>query len=77
MSKDLVDVIADMKEEEALRLVKEMVESGSESIAILDAAREAMDIVKPDLAKLPETECHGRVSSAPSRETFTISVRTS
>ena len=89
MSKELVDVIADMREEEALRLVKEMVESGSESIAILDAAREAMDIVgqryeqgtyflpelmlagemlnqitdivKPDLAKLPETECHGRV----------------
>jgi methanogenic corrinoid protein MtbC1 len=45
MSKELVNAIADMREEEALKLVKEMVEGGSEPLAILDVAREAMGIV--------------------------------
>jgi methanogenic corrinoid protein MtbC1 len=45
MSKELVQAIADMREEEALTLAKKMVEDGSEPTAILDAAREAMDIV--------------------------------
>jgi 5-methyltetrahydrofolate--homocysteine methyltransferase len=45
MSQQLVEAIADMREEEALELVSEMVESGSEPMAILDATREAMDIV--------------------------------
>jgi methanogenic corrinoid protein MtbC1 len=45
MSKELVNAIADMREEEALKLVKEMVEGGSEPMAILDVARQAMDIV--------------------------------
>jgi methanogenic corrinoid protein MtbC1 len=89
MSKELVNAIADMREEEALRLVKAMVESGSEPMAILDAAREAMsivgqrydkgiyflpelilagemmnqitDILKPELAKLPEVKRLGKV----------------
>ena len=89
MSKELVKAIADMREEEALKLVREMVEGGSEPMAILDAAREAMtivgqrydegtyflpelmlagemmnqitDIVKPEMAKLPEIERHGKV----------------
>jgi methanogenic corrinoid protein MtbC1 len=45
MSKELVNAIADMKEREALKLVREMVEGGSEPMAILDAGREAMGIV--------------------------------
>ena len=45
MSKKLVKAIADMKEEEALKLAKEMVEGGSDPMAILDAGREAMGIV--------------------------------
>ncbi len=45
MSKQLIEAIADMREAEALKLVTQMVESGSEPTAILDAAREAMDIV--------------------------------
>jgi len=45
MSKKLVKAIADMREEEALKLVKEMVEGGSEPMAILDAVRQAMAIV--------------------------------
>jgi 5-methyltetrahydrofolate--homocysteine methyltransferase len=89
MSDKLVQAIADMREEEALRLVKEMVEGSVEPMAILDSAREAMaivgkryekgtyflpelmlagemlsqvtDIVKPELAKLPEVTRHGKV----------------
>jgi 5-methyltetrahydrofolate--homocysteine methyltransferase len=45
MSKELVNAIADMKEQEALKLAKEMVEGGEDPMAILDAAREAMTIV--------------------------------
>ncbi len=89
MSKELVNAIADMREGEALGMVRKMVEGGSDPMAILDAAREAMaivgqryeegvyflpelmlagemlnqitDIVKPELAKLPEVERHGKV----------------
>jgi 5-methyltetrahydrofolate--homocysteine methyltransferase len=89
MSKQLVEAIADMKEEEALKLVKEMLEGGSEPMAILDSARQAMaivgqryeggvyflpelilagemvsqitEIVKPELAKMPEVKRHGKV----------------
>ncbi len=45
MSKKLIDAIADMKEQEALKVAKEMVEGGSDPMAILGAAREAMGIV--------------------------------
>jgi methanogenic corrinoid protein MtbC1 len=89
MSKKLINAIADMREEEALKLAREMVEGGSEPMAILDAAREAMavvgqrydegayflpelmlagemmnqitDIVKPELARLPEIKRQGKV----------------
>jgi 5-methyltetrahydrofolate--homocysteine methyltransferase len=89
MSEKLVNAIADMREEEALKLVKEMVKGGVEPMTILDSAREAMGVVgqryeegvyflpelmlagemlsqitdtlKPELAKLPEIECHGKV----------------
>jgi 5-methyltetrahydrofolate--homocysteine methyltransferase len=89
MSKELVNAIADMREEQALKLVKEMVKSGTEPLAIVDAARQAMaivgqryqdgdyflpelmlsgemlqqitDIIKPELAKLPEVKRHGKV----------------
>jgi 5-methyltetrahydrofolate--homocysteine methyltransferase len=89
MSEKLVYAIADMREEEALELVKEMVNSGVEPMAILDSARTAMaivgqrfeegtyflpelmlsgemlnqiaDILKPELAKMPEVKRHGKV----------------
>jgi methylmalonyl-CoA mutase cobalamin-binding domain/chain len=89
MSEKLVNAIADMREEEALKLVNEMVKGGVEPMAILDAGREAMaivgqrfekgiyflpelmlagemlsqvtDILKPELAKLPEVKYHGKV----------------
>jgi methanogenic corrinoid protein MtbC1 len=89
MSKVLVNAIADMREEEVLKLVGEMVKGGSDPLAILDASREAMaivgqrydegkyylpelmmageilsqitDIVKPELAKVPEVKHVGKV----------------
>ena len=45
MSNQLVEAIVDMREEEALKLVKEMVESGSEPMVILNETREAMELV--------------------------------
>jgi len=45
MSQQLVDAIADMREEEALKLVREMVASDSNPMAILDLTREALDLV--------------------------------
>jgi methanogenic corrinoid protein MtbC1 len=65
MSKELVNAIADMKEGEALKLVREMVEGGSEPMAILDAARKAMDIVGQRFEKgayfLPELMLAGEM----------------
>ena len=89
MLQKLVGAIADMQEEEALKLVAEMVEDGSEPMAILAAAKEAMDVVgqryeegvyflpelilagemlnqimdlvKPELARLPKIERRGKV----------------
>jgi methanogenic corrinoid protein MtbC1 len=89
MSKELVNAIADMREEEALKLVKEMVEGGSEPMLILNAARQGMaivgqrydegtyflpelilagemmnqitDVIKPELAKMPEAKRLGKV----------------
>ena len=45
MSQKLVDAIADMREDEALEVVREMVESGAQPMAILDDVKAAMDIV--------------------------------
>jgi 5-methyltetrahydrofolate--homocysteine methyltransferase len=45
MSKKLVNAIADMREEEALNLVRKMMADGTAPTAILEAARQAMAIV--------------------------------
>ncbi|MFC1868462.1 B12-binding domain-containing protein [Thermodesulfobacteriota bacterium] len=45
MSDKLVDAIANMKEEEALGLAREIYEGGEDPLKILDACREAMEIV--------------------------------
>ena len=45
MSEELVKAIADMQEEDALQLAREMVDGGVDPIEILTAGREAMDIV--------------------------------
>jgi len=45
MESDLVELIADLKEDEALALVKERLDQGADPVRILDGARAAMDIV--------------------------------
>lgn len=45
MTKELVEAITDMREEDALRLVKESLASGIDPLAILDDCREAMTMV--------------------------------
>jgi methanogenic corrinoid protein MtbC1 len=45
MSQKLIDAIADMREDEALEVVREMVESGAPPADILDDVKAAMDIV--------------------------------
>jgi methanogenic corrinoid protein MtbC1 len=43
--KRLVDLVADMEEEEALALAKEMLDGGADPLRVLELCREAMDIV--------------------------------
>jgi methanogenic corrinoid protein MtbC1 len=45
MKEQLVTAIADMQEDEAIRLTQEMLDGGTDPRAILDASREAMAIV--------------------------------
>jgi 5-methyltetrahydrofolate--homocysteine methyltransferase len=45
MSQKLIDAIADMREDEALELVREMAESGTRPVDILNDVKAAMDIV--------------------------------
>ena len=42
---ELVNAMVDMREEDALRLTKEMVASGADPIEILDACKEALEII--------------------------------
>jgi methanogenic corrinoid protein MtbC1 len=45
MSQKLIDAIADMREDEALALVKEMIDSGVKPFAILNDVKTAMDVI--------------------------------
>lgn len=45
MSQQLIDAIADIQEEDALALVKEMASSGVEPFAILNDVKAAMDVI--------------------------------
>ena len=45
MKEKLVTLIADMEEEEAIKLAQEMIDSGEDPNVVLDAGREAMTIV--------------------------------
>ena len=65
MSEQLVHAIADMREEQALELVREMVQGGTEPTVILDAVKEAMAIVGDRYEKgtyfLPELMLSGEM----------------
>jgi 5-methyltetrahydrofolate--homocysteine methyltransferase len=45
MKDQLIEALADMREEEALALARQMLETGEDPQAVLDASREAMGIV--------------------------------
>jgi methanogenic corrinoid protein MtbC1 len=45
MAKDLVSTLADLKEQEALKIVEDRLKAGEEPLKILDDARKAMEIV--------------------------------
>jgi methanogenic corrinoid protein MtbC1 len=45
MAKDLVNTLADLKEQEALKIVKDRLEAGEEPLKILEDARKGMEIV--------------------------------
>ena len=45
MKEQLIDAIADMREDEALKLAQQMLDSGEDPAEILDAGKEAMKIV--------------------------------
>ncbi len=68
MSKEvLIQALADMREEEAVGLARQMVESGADPLDILDATRAAMDIVGQRYEKgeyfLPELLLAGEMLS--------------
>ena len=45
MSKALIDAIADMREQDALKITDEMLASGADPLAVLDACHEAMAVI--------------------------------
>lgn len=45
MSKALIEAITDMREDDALKIAQELLASGADPLAILDACREAMTVV--------------------------------
>jgi 5-methyltetrahydrofolate--homocysteine methyltransferase len=45
MPKDFINLLADLKEDEVMVLVKERLEAGEEALAILEDSRQAMEVV--------------------------------
>ncbi|MGB9673189.1 MAG: cobalamin B12-binding domain-containing protein [Anaerolineales bacterium] len=45
MSQELIQAIVDMREEDALKITNQLLESGSDPLAVLDACRNAMEII--------------------------------
>jgi 5-methyltetrahydrofolate--homocysteine methyltransferase len=45
MSKELIDAIVDMREEDALKITTQLLDGGTDPVAILDSCRDAMGII--------------------------------
>ncbi len=45
MSKELIDAITEMREDDALRITNELLDKGTSPIEILDSSRQAMEII--------------------------------
>jgi len=65
MSNDLVNTLADLKEDEALKIVRERLESGEDPLRILEDSRKALEIVGKRFAKceyfIPELVYSGEI----------------
>jgi len=65
MSNDLVDTLANLKEDEALKIVRERLESGEDPLRILEDSRKALEIVGKRFAKceyfIPELVYSGEI----------------
>ena len=45
MTKELIDAITDMREEDALKIAQAMLDAGTSPLAVLDACRQAMEVI--------------------------------
>ncbi len=45
MTQKLIDAITEMREDDALKITNELLDGGSEPVAVLDACRQAMDVI--------------------------------
>ena len=71
MAGDLVNILADLKEKEALALVQERLDSGDDPMAILDDARTAMEVVGKRFEEQTRFDFHGPHQCPPLRH-FTV-----
>ena len=58
--KRLVDLVAEMDEDEALALARQMLDEGVDPLRVLELCREAMDIVGKRFEQLHKTSISGR-----------------
>jgi 5-methyltetrahydrofolate--homocysteine methyltransferase len=45
MSKELIDAVVDMREEDAVKIAEKLLETGAEPLGLLDDCREALGII--------------------------------
>ena len=68
MAQDLVGILADLKEEEALKIVEDRLDAGEEPLQILDNARRALEVVGERFAKseyfIPDLVYSGEILKA-------------
>lgn len=70
MSQDLINAITEMREEDALKLTNELLDAGTSPLEVLDAYREAMDVIgkrfEEGEAFIPELILAGEMMTAAS-----------
>jgi 5-methyltetrahydrofolate--homocysteine methyltransferase len=68
MSQELVNAIIEMQEEEALKITNELLEAGTPPLEVLDACKQAMDVIGDRFEKgdafIPELILAGEMMSA-------------
>lgn len=68
MSQDLINAITEMREEDAIKITNELLDAGTAPLAILDACRDAMDVIgqrfEAGEAFIPELMLAGEMMTA-------------